>query len=132
MRNDLVNDQFARGKRLVVVEDDKMVAQAMTNWLEGMGGAVKCFHSAEEALRHAKTEDDYYIVDFMLSGSLNGIQLLNQLSEKLGKPVKAALVTGDTSSTFVREMDDCPWPILHKPVNTSKLIASLEAQVQLT
>lgn len=128
LQNDVANDQFARGKRLIVVEDDKLVAQAMIDWLEGMGGDVEYFHSAEDALRHANIEVDYYIVDYMLSGTLNGIQFLNQLRQKLGKPINAVLVTGDTSPTFVRGAADCDWPILHKPINTSKLISGLSMQ----
>ena len=129
LQHNVVNDRFARGKRVVVVEDDKLVAQATIDWLEGMDAEVQHFHSGEDALRHASIEDDYYIVDYMLSGSLNGIQFLNQLHQRLGKPIKAVLVTGDTSPAFVRgAAEDCDWPILHKPANTSKLISSLIAQ----
>jgi signal transduction histidine kinase len=114
------------GKRFVVVEDDALVAQAMILWLEGMGGEVKCFHSAEEALRHTNIEyADFFIADYMLGGKLSGIQFLQKLREKTGTPVKAVLVTGDTSPGFVRQTEKCDWPILHKPINTSKLLAHL-------
>ncbi len=125
-----VNGTFGKGKHFVVVEDDKLVAQAMTHWLEGMHGKVKCFHSAEEALFHANIEDDYYIVDYMLGGTINGIQFLNQLRQKLGKPLSAVLMTGDTSPSFIRESSECDWPVLHKPANMSKLISSLNAQAR--
>lgn len=119
---------FARGKSFVVVEDDVLVAQAMVSLLEGMGGEVRCFHSAEDALRYANVEyADYFISDYMLGGELNGIQLLNQLRQKLGRPIKAVLMTGDTSPSFLVELTDCPWEALHKPINLSKLISSLRA-----
>lgn len=72
----------------MVVEDDALVAQAMVNFLEGMGGDVKCFHSAEDALHHDANIEyaDYYVVDYMLGGTVNGIQFLNLLRQKLGKP----------------------------------------------
>lgn len=127
-QKEVVGEAFLHGKRLVVVEDDTLVAQAMTNWLEGMGGEVKCFHSAEAALRHADIGyADYYIADYMLGGALNGIQFLNKIRQKLGKPINAVLMTGDTSSAFIRHAVDCDWPVLHKPVNTSKLISALAA-----
>ncbi|HEX5363504.1 MAG TPA: ATP-binding protein [Gallionella sp.] len=128
-RNEAIDELFARGKRFIVVEDDRLVAQAMVNCLEAMGGEVVYFKNAEEALQHANIEfGDYYIADYMLGGRLNGIQLLNQLRQRMGRHIKAVLLTGDTSPAFIREAEDCNWPVLHKPVNTSRLISSLSAQ----
>ena len=122
---------FVKGKLFVVVEDDALVAEALSKSLAGMGGEVEIFHSAETALNQASIEDaDYFIVDFMLSGTLNGIQFLNLLSQKLGKPVIAVIMTGDTSPNFVREAANCGWPVLHKPVSISKLITRIRIQVR--
>lgn len=97
----------------------------MTSLLEGMGGEVKSFHNAEDVLRHANIEyADYFIADYRLSGSLNGIQLLERLRQKLGKPINAVLMTGDTSPAFIVESTDCSWNVLHKPVNLDKLLSS--------
>ena len=126
---DVINESFARGKRFIVLEDDALVMQAMTIWLEAMGGEVKCFHSAEDALLHTNIEyNDYYIVDYMLGGKLNGIQFLNLLRQMQGKPVNAVLVTGDTSSNFIRVAVNCDWPVIHKPFNIEKLISGLKTQ----
>ncbi len=128
---EVANESFAQGKRFVVVEDDTLVAQATSNWLEGMGAEVKCFHNAEDALRHIGVDHaDCYIADYMLGGTLNGIQFLNTLRQKLDKPIKAVLVTGDTSTAFMRHAASCDWPILHKPINTSRLISELCRQTQ--
>lgn len=128
-QHSLVNNAFARGKRFILVEDDVLVVQAVIVLLEGMGGEVKCFHSAEDALRYADLEyADYYIVDYMLGGKLNGIQFLDSLRQKLGKPANAVLVTGDTSTDFIRKAANCDWPVLYKPINTLKLISSLSAE----
>jgi CheY-like chemotaxis protein len=123
------DEVLLRGKRVVVVEDDVLVAQAMTTLLENMGGRVKCFQSAEDALHHADVEHaDYHVVDYMLGGMHNGIEFLHLLREKLGRPIKAVLMTGDTSSSFIRKAETFDWPVLHKPVSLSRLIASLGAQ----
>lgn len=122
---------FVQGKLFVVVEDDALVAEALSKSLAGMGGEVEIFHSAETALNHASIDDaDYFIVDFMLCGTLNGIQFLNLLSQKLGKPVIAVIMTGDTSPNFVREAENCGWPVLHKPVSISKLITRIRIQAR--
>ncbi|MFA6972023.1 MAG: transporter substrate-binding domain-containing protein [Gallionella sp.] len=121
------SDSFAQGKTFVVVEDDLLVAQATTACLEGMGGEVQCFYRAEDALLCANCAD-YYIVDYMLGGAFNGIQFLNLLRQKSDKPVNAVLVTGDTSSNFIRDAADFDWPVQYKPVDVSELLASLRAQ----
>lgn len=121
------NDSLMRGKRFVVVEDDELVAHAMISFLELKGAGVKRFNNAEEALIHDAIEHaDYFVVDYMLGGTLSGIQFLNQLRQKLGRPIRAVLVTGDTSSAFIREAADCSWTVLHKPINISRLLSSLE------
>jgi PAS domain S-box-containing protein len=120
---------FMQGKRFIVLDDDMLVAQAMVSLLEGMGGKVNCFHSAEDALHHASIEHaDYFIIDYMLGGSLNGIQFLNLVRQKLGRPLHAVLMTGDTSAEFIREAANCDWPALHKPVNILRLKSALAAQ----
>ncbi len=122
-------DLFAKGKRFVIVEDDALVAEATSTALTVLGAEVQWFNNAEEALLHAKSEQsDYYIVDYMLGGKLDGIQFVKQLRLNLGYAVKAVLVTGDTSPTFVRSVADFAWPVLHKPVNLSNLLDYLYAQ----
>lgn len=122
---------FARGKRFIVVEDDALVADALCKTLAMMGGEVKYFHNAEEALLGTNLgHADYYIADYMLGGTLNGLQFLNRLRQKLDKPIHAVLMTGDTSPAFIREADGFDWPVLHKPVNLAKLISSLITQDQ--
>ncbi|MDD2915854.1 MAG: ATP-binding protein [Gallionella sp.] len=129
LQKQVVDLSFIQNKRFVVVEDDLLVAQALTQSLEMLGGEVKCFRSAEEAWRHAHTgRVDYYIADYMLSGTIDGIQFLNMLSQRLGKPINAVLMTGETSSDLIKKAAECDWPVLFKPVNTFKLISNLKAQ----
>jgi PAS domain S-box-containing protein len=122
-------DLFVRGKHFIVLDDDMLVAQAMVALLEGMGGNVTCFHNPDDALLHPGIEHaDYFIVDYMLGDSLNGIQFLNRVRQKRGSPIHAVLMTGDTSAAFIREAANCNWPALHKPVNIIRLKSALAAQ----
>ncbi len=125
---DITGEMLFRGKSVVLVEDDPLVAQAMISLLKMMGGEVRCFPNAEDALGCADIEHaDYYIVDYMLGGEHNGIQFLESLRQKRGATINAVLVTGDTSTNFMRKAELIDWPVLHKPVNMSKLINSLRA-----
>jgi signal transduction histidine kinase/CheY-like chemotaxis protein len=124
----VANAGFAQGKRFVVVEDDAIVAQAIICVLEGIGGEVQRFHNAEDALRDADVASaDYFIADYMLAGKLNGIQFLNQVRQRLGKPINAVLMTGDTSPSFLAESQESAWTVLHKPINLTGLLAGLRA-----
>lgn len=124
----IVNDDgFVCGKCFVVAEDDELVAQAMRNLLENMGGQVKCFSTAEDVLLDANIKNtDYFIVDYMLGGKLDGMQLLSQLQQHMGNPINAVLVSGDTSSSFILKSTKFYYPVLHKPVNERELIAGFK------
>ncbi|MGC2165550.1 MAG: ATP-binding protein [Gallionella sp.] len=113
-------------KQIVVVEDDTLVSQAMISWLEGMGGKVRCFHSAEDALNSPDILNaEIYIADYMLGGKLSGIDFLNRLRERYGKPVNAILMTGDTSPSFMRQAEHCDWRVIYKPIDISKLLSAI-------
>jgi CheY-like chemotaxis protein/anti-sigma regulatory factor (Ser/Thr protein kinase) len=126
---DTIDKLFMQGKRLVVVEDNVLVAQAMESYLKIMGAEVECFNSPEDTLHHADIEHtDFFIIDYMLGNTFNGMQLLDMLRQKSGKPIHAVLVTGDTSTAFIRNAKKCAWPVLHKPIDLPLLISSLREQ----
>ncbi len=121
------NSAFVKGKRFVVVEDDAMVSEAMCRALTLMGGEVKCFHIAEDALRHPDIgKADYYIVDYMLPGNMSGLSFLQQLQSQSDRPVCGVLISGNTSTDFIRGAEMYDWPVIHKPVNMTKLLARLK------
>jgi hypothetical protein len=123
------NRSFVQGKHFVVIEDDTMVSEALSNSLRLMGGEVDCFDNPEKALRQANIGNaDCYIVDYMLPGNIDGINFLLRLRQKLHKPVCAVMMSGDTSSYFIRKAELFDWPVLHKPVNMSNLISKLIEQ----
>jgi PAS domain S-box-containing protein len=124
-----VSERWAKGRRFVVVEDDAMVAKALYHSLTTLGGEVVSFPNADSALDHASAcQDDYYIVDYMLGGSLNGLQFLEHVEQKLGNPIRAVLVTGDTSVESARTFASRRWPVLQKPASLSQLLAGLGAR----
>jgi hypothetical protein len=45
-------------------------------------------------------------------------------------PLRAVVITGETSSGFISSTRDAPWPVLHKPVNLARLLSSLQQQVE--
>lgn len=120
------NEMFVRGKRVVIVEDDALVAAGLVNLLDGLGAEVRHFQNAEDALQHADiTDTDYFLVDYSLGSGLNGIQFLEAVQQKQHTPIRAVIITGETSSKFINSVLYSPWPVLHKPVTYAKLASSL-------
>jgi CheY-like chemotaxis protein len=117
---------FLRGTRVVVIEDDKLVSEAMSAMLHARGVEVQIFNNAEQALRSDDIGSaDYYIVDHNLGGEYSGLQFLEFMQQKRGGKVRAVILTGETSSRFLSGVSDSPWPVLNKPVTVAQLAARL-------
>ena len=84
-----------RGWRVVVIEDDYMVAKSLELSLSSMGMRVQWFSSATEALESPELLGaDFYISDFSLPGS-NGLDVLDRIQESSPQPINAVLMTGE-------------------------------------
>jgi signal transduction histidine kinase/CheY-like chemotaxis protein len=116
------------GRHIVVVEDDVMVAQAIQLSLESLGMRVTSYRNAEEALADSGIADaDFHISDFRLPG-LNGVQFLDAISQRSTKPIKAVVLTGDTSPDRIEITQSSRWPVLFKPIEIPKLLSAIESQ----
>jgi PAS domain S-box-containing protein len=114
---------------VVVVEDDLMVAKALQYALELAGMCVSSHATAEDALTDPGILDaDFYVSDFRLPG-LNGVQFLDIIHERAGKPIKAVVLTGDVSSRRLALTRSSGWTVLFKPVELPRLLADIEAQI---
>jgi PAS domain S-box-containing protein len=115
------------GKRIVVLEDDWLVADGLICLLQGVGAEVQHFQNAEEALQHGDIDADYFVADYSLGEELTGAEFLQEMQRRAGYPIKGVIVTGETSSTFIEGIAGIHWPVLHKPVNYAKLATALSA-----
>ena len=120
------------GKQVVVVEDDALVADGLINLLQGLGAEVLHFDNAEAALQHADiAQAEFFIADYSLGGELSGLGFLETLQLRQPTPIRAVVVTGETSSQFISSVKESPWPVLHKPISFAKLVSSLFADPEL-
>jgi CheY-like chemotaxis protein len=114
------------GKRIVVIEDDAVVADAIKFSLEIAGAHVTVFSSAEDLLGNARAlTADHYISDFRLPG-MDGLQLLDTIQAKSAAPIKAVLLTGNTSPDQIAMTQTSRWNVLFKPVNLGNLLSAIE------
>ena len=115
------------GRQVVIVEDDEMVAQALTLSLRALGLAASAYGSAEQALADPRAWGAYaYISDFQLPG-MNGVQFLETVQQGTPAPIRAVVLTGDTSPERL-EITHPTWKHLFKPVDLTKLVAAIEEQ----
>ncbi len=114
------------GKRLVVVEDDILVAESLASWLEEGGGFVSRYVSAEEALAdEGAVGADCYISDYRLPGAMDGIEFLEAMRKRAGHDIVGIVVTGDTSPAFIERATRSGWRVLFKPVDPRLLLETL-------
>ncbi len=126
LSSELANESLVQGKRVVVVEDDMLVAEGLVSLLNNRGSDVLYFRSAEEALLHdGVPEADFFIADYALGMGLSGLEFLETLQQRLDKPIRAVILTGETSSQFLGRVSCAPWPVLHKPTTFAKLASGL-------
>jgi PAS domain S-box-containing protein len=115
--------------RILLVEDEPSVRNAMRMLLDIEGYHVTTAATAEEALQlvRGSNEFDLLVTDYHLEGGSTGTQVIAAAREILSDSFKAILVTGDTSSA-VREMQgDANLRITSKPINSDELLALVKA-----
>jgi CheY-like chemotaxis protein len=117
------------GLRVVVIEDDAMAAEAIEIILSANGIKVTQFGCAELALADSHiAQADFYFVDFRLPG-MNGMQFLDTLQQRVQRPIKATLLTGETHLESINSTPSAAWKVLLKPVESATLIAEIETQM---
>jgi CheY-like chemotaxis protein/nitrogen-specific signal transduction histidine kinase len=111
-----------RGWRVVVVEDDPVVAKSIELLLQAMEVSVRVFPAAESALDSPDImAADFYISDFSLPG-MNGLQLLDTIQQRSPLPIDAVLLTGETSPERIHLATSSRWRILFKPAELAQLM----------
>jgi len=118
----------ARGKRVIVIDDDSLVLDGMRGILQSWGCQVQTATSDAAALASvAKNggKPDLIISDYRLAEGKTGIQAVELLREAVAAPVPAFIITGDTAPERLREASAAGFHLLHKPVSPMALRAML-------
>lgn len=113
-----------QGHRILVLDDDSAVLEAMDGLLGRWGCAVIKAASLEEAQKKLETSalsPELLIVDYRLGGELSGLEAVAILQQSLRRYVPALVITGDTAPDHLREAEASGYPLLHKPVQPAKL-----------
>jgi CheY-like chemotaxis protein len=124
----------ARGKLIVVIDDDPLVLDGMGGILRSWGCRVVAAASAESAalaeLRAQRLEPDLIISDLRLADGKTGFAAIELLRRDLGPAIPAFLITGDTAPERVHEARASGYHLLHKPVAPMRLRAMLHQLIK--
>jgi DNA-binding response OmpR family regulator len=87
--------------RILVVDDDPMVAEVVARYLERDGHSVECVGDGAEALRRALADPpDLLVLDLMLP-KMDGLQVCRKLRERWPVPVIMLTALGDEMDRVV-------------------------------
>lgn len=118
-------------KKVLVVDDEKLIVKGIRFSLEQDGMEVDCAYDGEEALRMAKEKDyDIILLDVMLP-KLDGFEVCQQLRETSSVPVVMLTAKGDDMDKILGleyGADD----YITKPFNILEVKARIKAIMRRT
>ncbi len=112
--------------RVLVIDDDQMILEAMSNLLESWGCEVIVAENCDEAVSKARQSHPHLIIsDYRLPGHQNGGEVIQRINEQFDVPRPAVILTGDTSPERVISAQASGHLLLHKPVKAAQLRMAL-------
>lgn len=118
-----IGGEFA-GLCCLVLEDDKMLREALTAMLERWGLSVVTiddFDNAAKAVMALPEQPDIILTDYRLRGRIKGTDLIGQINDVLEKPCPALVMTAETAPEVVGSIKSQGFPLLIKPVSPPSL-----------
>ena len=119
------------GKRVLVVDDEKLIVKGIRFSLEQDGMEVECAYDGEEALNLAKEKEyDIILLDVMLP-KLNGFEVCQQIREFSSVPIVMLTAKGEDMDKILGleyGADD----YITKPFNILEVKARIKAIIRRT
>src|SRR5256885_1318546 len=116
--------------RILVVEDERIVAKDIQNRLKSFGYTVPAIASSgEEAIKRAEEFlPDLVLMDLMLEGEMNGIEAAMKIRDLFGIPVIYLTAYAD-DSTLQRAKITEPFGYILKPFEERELYTTIEMAI---
>jgi PAS domain S-box-containing protein len=118
---------MATGNKILIVEDEPLIAMEIEDRLISMGYAVSgVVSSGEKAIKKiAQTSPDLVLMDIMLEGDMDGVEAASQIRALFDIPVIYLTAYAD-SKTLERARISEPFGYLIKPFQERELHAAIE------
>lgn len=115
------------GIRLILLEDDRLIAKAFAMVMESWGCRVDLVHSLEDLsdlIARAEARPDVLIADYRLPGGKTGADAVALVRRSLGEAIPAIMITGDATVTPSLVGQGCL--VLQKPVQPDQVRVAIE------
>ncbi len=114
-------------RKILVVEDEIIVAKNIKNRLESLGYSVPAIVSTGEdaVIKANEISPDLVLMDIMLEGDMDGIEAADKISQNLNIPVIYLTAYGD-NETFERAKITDPYGYILKPFEVRELHNNIE------
>jgi hypothetical protein len=114
-------------RRVLVMEDDRDVSQALVQWLERQGYHIATASDADEALAlPGFSALDAAVIDYRLADDRNGAGELERMRAALGRALPALIVSGDTHGPHLEILRAAGLPLMFKPLDPDTLVDALQ------
>jgi signal transduction histidine kinase/CheY-like chemotaxis protein len=127
----LVAGQVLSGLRVLLIDDDTMVQNAMRALLNSWGAEVRVIGSVDaldEACDNNAWMPDSVLSDFRLPGQLNGLTVLKIVQTRFPR-CRCVLQTGELAQLVELQAKQANIPVLFKPVTPSMLLDAIQKSV---
>lgn len=114
------------GLRIMVIDDDASVREAMLQLLQNWGCECRTAEHIDEALDMLSGwAPQLLISDYRLRENQTGALAVRLVRQALGQQLPALIITGDTAPERLQEARATGVPLLHKPVSPTRLYKAM-------
>jgi CheY-like chemotaxis protein len=113
---------------VLVIEDNAAIRHGFETMLRSWGYETLSADSGEAALEYAASESwrsDAILADHRLGPGLTGVATAKEMERRAGRPIPTMVVTGDTATERITEINASGYVVLHKPVTPEDLRRAL-------
>lgn len=120
--------QVLRSRRVLLIDDDTMVRDAMRSLLQSWQVDLRLAHHGQDPmltqLTEANWQPDAVLCDYRLPGEQQGLALLGALQDRW-PTTPAVLLTGEPPERVQALAEEAGFPVLYKPVSPALLASTL-------
>lgn len=116
--------------RVLVVDDERLIADTLSAILAESGFSASAAYSAEEALAAARTEQPDIVISDVLMPKMTGVELGIRLREELPE-ARVILFSGQAATSELMrkaQTDGYIFELFPKPIHPEELIAKLKTR----
>jgi len=119
---------------VLIIEDDPEVRELLALLIGDAGHQVtlaKDGATAQERIMQTNARPDMILSDYNLPGGMNGVEATGRLREQIGQHVPVIILTGDISTSALRDISDHDCVQLSKPVKPKALVQTVQRLLSL-